>query len=176
MKRASRFMPEYKPKNASNFAIFIGACAFLAVLYSAPVFVVIVAGIALLLFVWSYFEQPKIDEYFANLYKDRNNLSICNFAKEFDARKIDTWIIRATYQEVQRIVCSDYLLPIKADDHLFDTLMLDEDDLDLDLVEIISQRTGRSLEQYENNPFYGKVTTVRNLVLFLNCQPESNAI
>jgi hypothetical protein len=77
---------------------------------------------------------------------------------------------------VQRIVCSDYLLPIKADDHLFDTLMLDEDDLDLDLVEIISQRTGRSLEQYENNPFYGKVTTVRNLVLFLNCQPVSNAI
>ena len=176
MKLASRFMPDYKPEKGSRSALLVGVCIFFAVLYYSPILIVITAGIALLLFVWSYFEQPKIDEHFSKLYEDRNNLSICNFAKEFDSRKVDTWIIRATYEEIQRIICFDKAIPIKADDHLFETLMLDEDDLDFDLMKIISQRTSRSLEQYESNPFYGKVTTVRNLVLFLNCQPVANAI
>lgn len=136
----------------------------------------IFAGIAILAFVWSYFEQPKIDTYFAKLCEDRKGFSICNFAREFDAHEVDTWIIRATYEEVQRAICSDQVVPLKASDHLFHTLKLDEDDLDLDLVEIIAQRTGRSLGEYEENPFYGKVTTVRNLVLFINCQHVGNAI
>ena len=176
MKLASRFMPEYKPQKGSRLALFVGVCVFLAVLYYVPILLALVTGVAILLFVWSHFEQPKIDKYYLKLYEDRKNLSICNFAREFDAHKVDTWIIRATYEEVQRIICFDNKIPIKADDHLFETLMLDEDDLDLDLVEIISQRTGRSLDKYEDNPFYGKVTTVRNLVLFFNCQPEPNAI
>ena len=53
--------------------------------------------------------------------------------------------------------------------------MLDEDDLDLDLVEEIAQRTSRSLDGYESNPYYGKVTTARNLVLFFNYQDRASA-
>jgi hypothetical protein len=49
-------------------------------------------------------------------------------------------------------------------------LKLDEDDLDLDLIEEIAQRTGRSMENFESNPYYGKVTTARDLVLFFNHQ------
>lgn len=64
------------------------------------------------------------------------------------------------------------MFPIKADDNLFDDLLLDADDLDLDLVELISKRTGRTLDGYKNNPYYGKVTTVRNLVLFFNAQKK----
>jgi hypothetical protein len=54
-------------------------------------------------------------------------------------------------------------------------VMLDEDDLSLDLLEEISQRTGRSLEGFETNPYYGKITTVRDLVLFFNHQDRNSA-
>ncbi|EDX89816.1 hypothetical protein ADG881_1918 [Alcanivorax sp. DG881] len=53
--------------------------------------------------------------------------------------------------------------------------MLDQDDLDLDLVEEIAQRTSRSFDGYESNPYYGKVTTARNLVLFFNHQARASA-
>ncbi len=176
MKLASRFMPEYKPQKGSKIALFVAACIFLAVLYYSPIAIAVLGGIAILSFVWSCFEQPQIDAYFAKLLEERKGLSICNFAREFNAREVDTWIIRATYEEVQKVMCTDQAIPLKSEDHLFETLKLDEDDLDLDLIEIISQRTGRSLDKYENNLYYGRVTTVRNLVLFFNCQPESNAI
>jgi len=123
-----------------------------------------------------YFEKPKIDAHFSNLRQDRKELSICNFAREFDTKLVDTWVIWATYEEVQRIMCIDEPLPLKPSDHLFETLKLDDDDLDLDLIEIISQRTNRTLDNYKINPFFGKVTTVRNLVLFLNNQPVKSAI
>ncbi|MEM7018209.1 MAG: hypothetical protein AAF512_12820, partial [Pseudomonadota bacterium] len=67
-------------------------------------------------------------------------------------------------------------VPIKASDNLFETLKFDADDLDLDLVEEIAQRTGRSLEDGESNPYYGKVTTVGNLVLFFNHQAIENTM
>ncbi|MEM6545747.1 MAG: hypothetical protein AAF680_12635, partial [Pseudomonadota bacterium] len=88
-------------------------------------------------------------------------------------RNTDTWIIRATYQEVQSILPTKHLVPIKASDNFIETLKLDEDDLDVDLVEVISQRTGRTLDGYESNPYYGEVTTVRDLVNFLNCQDRA---
>ena len=169
-------MPEYKPKKGGGIALFLTGCLFLAVFYYSPIVLAVFAGMAILAFVWSYFEQPNRDAYFAKLCAGRNCISICTFAREFEAREVDTWIIRATYEEVQRAICFDKLVPLKAADHLFETLKLDEDDLDLDLVEIIAQRTGRSLDGYEENPFYGKVTTVRNLVLFFNCQPVADAI
>ena len=61
-------------------------------------------------------------------------------------------------------------VPIKASDRLSETLMLDDDDIEIDLVEIIAQRTNRSLDNCEDNPYFGKVTTVEHLVLFFNYQ------
>ena len=87
---------------------------------------------------------------------------------------MDAWIIRAVYEQLQAALPTKQRVPIKASDSLFDTLMLDEDDLDLDLAEQIAQRTGRSLESCKNNPYYGKVTTAHNLVLFFNHQPLVN--
>ncbi len=66
--------------------------------------------------------------------------------------------------------------PIKGSDNLKEDLLLDDDDLDIDLVEMIAQRTGRTLNNYENNPYYGEVTTVKKLVLFMNSQAKANAI
>lgn len=138
-------------------------------------YLVILAGIILLVVVWSKFDQPKIEKHFSDLREERIDLSICEFAREFDSKTVDTWIIRAVYEQVQAALPTKQVFPIRASDSLFDTLMLDEDDLDLDLSEEIAQRTGRSLEDYESNPYYGKVTTVRNLVLFFNHQARANA-
>lgn len=106
--------------------------------------------------------------------ENRDGISICEFAKEFDPKVVDTWIIQAVYEQLQAALPTKQNVPIKSSDNLFDTLMLDEDDLDLDLVEEIAQRTGRSLEGYRSNPYYGKVTTVKNLVLFFNHQASAS--
>jgi len=175
MKKASRFMPKYIPKKASNLALFVFAALAVAIVIYQPIWLAVIAGISLLMFVWSYFEQPRIERYFETLCRERKGLSICEFAREFDTRVIDTWIIRAVYEQLQEALPTKQMVPISARDHLFDVLNLDEDDLDLDLVEEIAQRTSRSLENYESNPYYGKVTTARNLVLFFNHQPIANA-
>ena len=62
-------------------------------------------------------------------------------------------------------------VPIRADDHLKEDLEIDDDDIDLDLVDSVSQRTGRCMEGYKQNPLYGRVKTVRDLVMFFNAQP-----
>ena len=114
------------------------------------------------------------NNHFNEILKQRENDSICTFSKSFNSKEIDTWIIRAVYEQLQ-----EYMLfvkpnfPLKADDHLFNDLWIHDEDLDMDLVEEISQRTGISLDNYKNNPYYGKVTTVRNLVLFFNNQKKN---
>lgn len=176
MKKASRFMPEYRPKKASKTALIILLALAGALVIYAPVYLLVIGAITLLVMVWSKIEQPKTDEYFHKLCEERKGLSICEFAKEFDTRAVDTWIIRATYEQLQAALPTKHEVPIMASDNLFETLKLDEDDLDLDLAEEIAQRTGRSLNDCEDNPYYGKVTTAGKLVLFFNHQAGANAM
>ena len=175
MKQASRIMPKYEPRKASKPALIAFSAIAAAIVIYQPWYLLVIAGIALLVTVWSAIDQPKVERHFQSLCKDRSGLSICEFAREFDLKVVDTWIIRAVYEQLQAALPTKENVPIKASDSLFDTLMLDEDDLDLDLVEEIAQRTSRSLEGYESNPYYGKVTTARNLVLFFNHQARANA-
>ena len=42
----------------------------------------------------------------------------------------------------------------------------------MDILEEIFQRTNRSFENTEKNSLYGKVETVKDLVLFINEQPQ----
>ncbi|WP_444896217.1 hypothetical protein [Microbulbifer sp. SSSA005] len=79
------------------------------------------------------------------------------------------------YEQLQAALPTKQLVPIQTSDDFFKTLKLDEDDLYLDLIEEIAQRTGRTLEDYQSNPYFGKVTTVRNLVLFFNHQARGEA-
>lgn len=176
MKKASRYMPKYEPKKASKPVLVVFFAIAVAIVIYQPWYLLVIAGIALLVIVWSAIDQPKVERHFHNLCKERNGLSICEFAREFDPKVVDTWIIRAVYEQLQAALPTKENVPIKASDGLFNTLMLDEDDLDLDLVEEIAQRTSRSLEGYESNPYYRKVTTARNLVLFFNHQPRASAM
>ena len=169
-------MPEYRPKKVSKPALtFLLALAGALVIYE-PAYLLVIGAITLLAIVWSKFEQPKIDKYFHDLCKERKGLSICEFAKEFDVQAVDTWIIRATYEQLQAALPTKHKVPIKASDKLFETLKLNEDDLDLELADEIAQRTARSLNDCEGNPYYGKVTTAGKLVLFFNHQANVNAM
>ena len=62
-------------------------------------------------------------------------------------------------------------IPIKAEDDLTDVLEIDDEDLDMDLLVEILQRTGRSMDDTLSNPYFGKVKTVADLVYFVNAQP-----
>jgi len=63
------------------------------------------------------------------------------------------------------------LIPIKAEDDLTGVLEIDEEDLDMDLLVEMLQRTGRSMDDAPSNPYYGKLKTVADLVYFVNAQP-----
>ena len=166
-------MPKYEPKAANKPALIGLLLLTAAIVIYQPIYLAIIAGIALVALAWSKFEEPKIERYFAKLREERKGLSICEFAREFDSRAVDTWVIRAVYEQLQAVLATRQNVPIKASDNLFDTLKLDEDDLNLDLVEEIAQRTGRSTENFQSNPYYGKVITARNLVLFFNHQAHN---
>ncbi len=101
----------------------------------------------------------------------REGESICHFARSFDKRKTDTWIIRAAHQELQVFLRPFVAFPVRASDSLTGDLGLDVDDVE-DLIVDVALRAGRSLEQTERNPHYGKVRTVFDVVLFVNAQPS----
>ena len=101
--------------------------------------------------------------------------AIGNFARLFDCRKVDTWVIRAVYEEVQRCIISPYLFPLNPKDMLLEDLYIDDEDLD-DIATDVCFRAGRLTEYFETNPLYGRVKTVEELVMFLNYQPKIETI
>jgi hypothetical protein len=108
---------------------------------------------------------------FKVMASSREGESICEFARSFNVRQTDTWIIRAAYQELQLLLQS-YVpaFPVRASDSLLNDLKIDPDDVE-DLLLDIAERSGRSLDKTENNPYYGKVRAVSDLVFFINAQP-----
>lgn len=173
MNKASRLMPKYSRAEESFSFVAWGFSAIVVavlvwVVWDNPVLLVLVPIIAIGSYIAGKRQKKKLDA----LAKERIELSICEFARSFDCREVDTWVIRAVYEQIQEYVsCENILLPIKAEDDLFDVLDIDSDDLDLDILEEIAQRTGRSIENTDKNPYYGKVSTVRDLVYFINEQP-----
>jgi hypothetical protein len=106
----------------------------------------------------------------------RDGESICNFARSFDTRRTDTWVIRAAHQEIQQLLKSFMPnFPVRASDSLLDDLHIALDDIE-DLLVDIAARSGYSLDETENNPFYGKIVTVSDLVLFINAQPRMTTV
>jgi hypothetical protein len=108
------------------------------------------------------------------LAASRAGEGICEFARSFNPRMTDTWIIRAVYEEVQACVHSE--LPLRASDLLQQDLHIDPDDLDMDVVRRAVERTGRSPRESKRNPYYDRVRSVSDLVNFFNNQPRIDSI
>lgn len=173
MKTPSRNMPKYIPEGA--WPPFVGwlllvafVCGLLWWIWEQPIVLLFIVVIG----VMSVIEQRRHRIKLANLSQERKDLSICEFARSFDCRSIDTWAIRAVYETLQDYMSTpEALIPIKAEDDLTDVLEIDDEDLDMDLLVEILERTGRSMEGTPSNPYYGKVKTVADLVYFVNAQP-----
>ena len=101
-----------------------------------------------------------------SIAKLRENETIGDFARSFDCREIDTWIIRGVFEEFS----SSY--PIRSTDRFEEDLRIDQGDLEY-RIECIATRINRSLDNAENNPFYQKVLTIQDLVMFFQAQSFS---
>ncbi len=91
--------------------------------------------------------------------------SICQFARAFDRRTVDTWIIRASYEAIQQEladVMPDF--PVHVGDRITRDLGIDPEDLYDDLMPAIARRCGRVFvapdKQWQGPP----ITTVGDLV------------
>lgn len=171
MKAPSRTMPPYKrpPMSIGGWVCFVVLGMGAVVLsWLHPLWLLVIPAFAML--TWDASRKNKLR--LSRFREERADESICTFARSFDTKIVDTWIVRAVYEEVQSCMGDDvHQVPIRADDKLIDDLNLDSDDIDLDLLDQVAQRSGRSLENYEKNPMYGKVHTAQDLVFFFREQP-----
>jgi hypothetical protein len=99
---------------------------------------------------------------------ERQNESICSFARSFNCRTTDTWVIRAVYEELQLFYPC---FPLRATDRFKEDLHMDDEDL-ADIGLDMAYRSCRSMKNTEMNPMFGNVKTVGDLVRFLNGQPR----
>jgi hypothetical protein len=102
------------------------------------------------------------------LAANRAGESLCTFARSFHYRKIDTWIIRAVYEQIQ----AEVQFPIRPSDRFVQELSIDPDDLG-EFARLIAARAGRTLDGMEQNPWYFQVQSVDNLVMFFHEQPKT---
>jgi hypothetical protein len=175
MKRPSRLMPAYEPERIST-GKKVAAYSFLIIMLVVLIYAgwnrPLVLAVLVALAGYGVFSSWKHRRKLMKLAEYRENESICTFAKAFGRKQVDTWIIRAVHEELQKYVkIPNGTCPLSATDNLENDLEIDPDDIE-ELIPIVAQRTGRNLEHTENNPYYGKIVTVGDFVLFINCQPK----
>ena len=158
MRKPSRFMPKYTeaPMTFWTWVIVFVVFSFLAwMTWSAPVFLLIVPVL-----IYSEFcNRKEQKKHFDELLKTRLNDSICTFSKYFDCKVVDTWVIRAVYEQIQNYMEPTWQdFPICPNDDVFVDLRIDDEDFELDLVSEIAERTGRTLDNAEDitdeKPFF----------------------
>lgn len=177
MKPASRHMPRIEHPSASPAARWLGYLfvaglvgGFLGALWAHPA---VVGALVALVMGGEAVSRAREKKHFARLLQTRSEASICHFARSIDCRHVDTWVVRAVYDELQACLAHHRArFPLRVTDRLGADLQIDGDELDLSLVPDIAQRTGRDLSSTQANPFFGKVTTVGDLVNFFNAQPR----
>jgi len=177
MRIASRHMPKSRSKPMGFvgwvfLAAFAGAIAYLV--FTEPKASAVVAALLIAGYLAARPSIKREEKQLRELAASREGQSICDFAREFDLRAVESWIVRAVYEQVQKqLVHVHPAFPLRADDLLKEDLRLDDDDLDLDVATEVEERTGRSLDSARANPYFGRVRTVRDLVLFFQAQARS---
>ena len=170
----SRCMPSYQETIGWGSKIFgllvlsgiVWALGYLA--WTEPDFRIFLFASAAVVLV-SFWDRSQIES-LERVRAERKDEDIGSFARALDYRRVDPWIIRAVYEEINEELPLKEPLPLRPSDHLERDLKLDGEDLEFVLERIFS-RVGLSDENIEKNPFYGKIETVRDLVEFCNGQP-----
>lgn len=171
MRKLSRHMPPLPPltlmtmTTGQRLGCCVGVVFAIAIL---PVLIPPIAALAPLILVVAIRDQQRRED----LAAERQADSICTFARSFPRRSVDPWVVRAVYEELPRAF--GLRLPPRATDRFDDDYRILDDDLD-DLIVDVADRVGRSLDAPEDNPHYGRVETVGDVVRFLSAQPPSPA-
>jgi hypothetical protein len=177
MARPSRFMPAFMPETqpirwrvAAFIVLGIGLCCFAWAVWAKPL--PVLAGLAAVVLFGAIVTHRQRRRLLAKA-QSRAGESICSFARALPIHELDSWVVRAVFEQLQLYVLdAKSRFPIRPSDRLVDDLLVDAEDLDDVLAPEIAQRTGRSLSGPENNPYYGKVVTVEDLVRFFCAQPK----
>ena len=173
MKQPSRHMPKIEQPRAqestvANAILFVIILGIIWMFWKSPYLLWMPPPI----FITFFIRDKRNEKKAKTLVKKGEKLNIFDFAKSFDCRTVDTWIIRAVYEQLQECVkYTGYVIPIKAEDDIFQDLGVDSEEFELEIIDEIAQRTDRSLDNTENNPYYNKINTVHGLVYFFNEQP-----
>ena len=165
MRVPSRRMPKRLEGGVGFWIVFgavvLGLVAGLVAWVGLPAAAGIVAAFALMLALMVEDGRRRA----AAIRRERAGDSICTFARSFDRRAVDPWILRATWEEFASILS----FPVRATDRVDEHIHPEDCD---DIAEEIAVRAGRSLDDSKRNPMFGRVCTVRDLVLFLQHQPR----
>lgn len=153
-------------------AALIGAALFALIQHPLVVSAVALAFVVISRWLWKR-EKARL----IALLASRSGESICGFARSFDTRGVDPLVIRSVYEEIQHEL-QDYWrnFPVRASDRLKEDLGLDGDDLDMSIAPAIAVRSGRSFDDAEANPYFGRVKTASDLVHFFNLQREVDPV
>lgn len=160
------------PVQQTPFWAYPFLAAFCAgVLYLFYLHPLIIAGVAALLWCFNLLDR----RFRRKLASSRVQESICTFARSFDRREVDPWLLRAAYEELSQSLAVDGCpTPIRAADRWEKDLKIDGEDM-WDLVMVIAVRAGRDLEGVEQNPYWPSVQkdcTIRDLISLLQHQPK----
>jgi hypothetical protein len=173
-------MPKFKPNpvSFSTWLLLVSlACGLLFVAASALIATTLAILIICVSAGLTRREIKREEEQIRALAAARAGESICEFARNFDLQVVDTWIVRAVYEQIQEQLRYVHpAFPVRASDRFKEDLHLEDDDLDMDLAIQVEQRTGRSLNDTKINPYLGKVKTVQDLVFFFQAQPKHGAV
>ncbi|MFZ6817067.1 hypothetical protein [Undibacterium sp. Ji22W] len=135
--------------------------------------IIIIFGIAIIIFASiSFLDHRRM----RSIALNRKTSTICTYARSFDYRNVDTKIMREVYNHIQAWVgkYEGIGFPVEASDSFNETYKMDPDDLS-DIYFEITGKLGICTDDPTSNPYWNQVTTVKNLVLFLNRQPKIKA-
>ena len=177
MRIPSRRMPKYTAPTLGWFgkvALVVLMAVLVYVIADASWTKLLVVAIALTVLVFFGMRSLKVEqERLQTLAANRFGESICEFARSFDCRQVDTWVIRAVYEELQEALpWGTKGFPVRASDDLNRDLLDNDIEAIEDLIPILAARTGRSLTDTESNPYWNKIRTAADLVYFINAQPH----
>jgi hypothetical protein len=140
--------------------------SLICLIVAEPIVAVFLGVLWIILLALTWRSRVRVRRYIAG-----RNDTICSFARSFNLRGTDPWIIRATYEELLKYM-KDIAdpFPLKAEDRLQEDLEIDLEDL-ADIIIDIADRAGYDLSNVKRC-HTEKVKTVGDLVRLVACQPR----
>jgi len=136
--------------------------------YERPILIPIIGIIPFITWVAGIVDRKRL----TRIALERQGEGICEFARSFERRTADPWVIRAVYDALQPYFFGrDQRFPVRATDRLAEDIHTDPEDVN-DMACDIAERTGHDMRDTEKNPLYDRVKTVGDMVMFFSHQPR----